>query len=739
MEENYSNFSVIYNSFNILEREYLRKLHSAKQEEQTNLLTENQSDKKYTQGTMLKELEKQLPYELTSNVKSLYDDYVHLHSDSTENNLLHIENFSFFLEQIDANPEAFLKSSDRENRHEDSMVQKSYEPYVKPVLTKPITHTIDVHNAQKNWLNRYVDLGKEQVGLVKQEQAYLERNFLTRIWNRRKINDNQKYLINLTTAVEDIEWQQSNYLQNPIMITAQTELENDLAQTFIERVNDAYSSKIDQLVSTVTLENYETSTQQYNQIKSELFALEQWRFNKNASFPSFSETVERLDLLAVDVESLDKEVLDYLSLVKTASSKGETQLSDEQLTFIDSMSLSSLEQVNDVLDQCMGDYVMSISNFVKGYDKDEQIVNGAVDKIKNYSIDTDNIKNRHDQSLQKEFNKFYLSSNVREKDYLHELNSRNLEVRDNIDIPNDEDKSYIHKEKLETEYNDLSGEQVESIRHVYNRYIGSDSTILNKDTFHEYTAELNKSYNTNYVPEEMNPLEQHYTQSELDKMEEKVIDEIDNTDSPSLETDSSPSQEEIDQMEMSSSNREIQPVIDEQSTNDNLESSMSIIEKELTDALETGDMTKIAEARAKLNQQRLNQLTQHALVQKQEQLAQKELAEQQAKEQGIAIYKDYLTTGKLSDEQLRDLVSLDSSLSEHEKVSYRLEALEQVSKQAQGTSFGSYKQLLESLKSDPFLTDDFLESEYYHMSTALTMVNQQMTIQENVAELTIEQ
>ncbi|MEI5992435.1 hypothetical protein A5881_003991 [Enterococcus termitis] len=191
MEENYSNFSVIYNSFNILEREYLRKLHSAKQEEQTNLLAESQSDKTYTKSTMLKELEKQLPYELTSNV-NLFTMIMYSHTQIMLRIIYYIENFSFFLEQIDANPEAFLKSSDRENQHEDSTVQKSYEPYVKPVLSKPITHTIDVHKAQKNWLNRYVELGKEQVGLVKLDQAYLERNFFTRLWNRRKINDNQK-------------------------------------------------------------------------------------------------------------------------------------------------------------------------------------------------------------------------------------------------------------------------------------------------------------------------------------------------------------------------------------------------------------------------------------------------------------------------------------------------------------------------------------------------------------------
>ncbi|PZL72002.1 hypothetical protein CI088_11375, partial [Enterococcus plantarum] len=81
------------------------------------------------------------------------------------------------------------------------------------------------------------------------------------------------------------------------------------------------------------------------------------------------------------------------------------------------------------------------------------------------------------------------------------------------------------------------------------------------------------------------------------------------------------------------------------------------LSKNLALALEGGDIQKIAEARTKLNQQRLDQLTRQALVQKQEQLAQKELAEQQAKEQGIAIYKEYLTTGKLSDEQLRNLVS----------------------------------------------------------------------------------
>lgn len=163
------------------------------------------------------------------------------------------------------------------------------------------------------------------------------------------------------------------------------------------------------------------------------------------------------------------------------------------------------------------------------------------------------------------------------------------------------------------------------------------------------------------------------------------------------------------------------------------------LSKNLAQALEDGDIIKIAEARAKLNQQRLDQLTRQALQQKQEQLAQKELEAQQAKEQGITIYKDYLTIGKLSDEQLRDLVSLDSSLSEHEKVSYRLEAIEQISKLTQGVSFDTYKQLLESLKSDPSLTEDFLESEYYHMSTAQTMVKQQINVQKNEAELTLEQ
>ena len=165
--------------------------------------------------------------------------------------------------------------------------------------------------------------------------------------------------------------------------------------------------------------------------------------------------------------------------------------------------------------------------------------------------------------------------------------------------------------------------------------------------------------------------------------------------------------------------------------------SFSFAEKELTSAHETGDIRKIAAARAKLNEAKLEQLQLENLMRVEQQKQVLEARRLAQKEKGADLYSEYLKTGKLSDEQLRTLVSLDKSLSDFDKTDFRLEAIERVRKGHSNVSLDNYQSLLESVRMDPKLTADLLDAEYYQMSVSVNQVKQQRSLAADV-ELVLE-
>lgn len=164
----------------------------------------------------------------------------------------------------------------------------------------------------------------------------------------------------------------------------------------------------------------------------------------------------------------------------------------------------------------------------------------------------------------------------------------------------------------------------------------------------------------------------------------------------------------------------------------------SSLEQELTEAIASGNLKRIAEKRAELNQQKMEQLIKQNHQLEKQALQAKEADQLAKKEQAIDVYEDYLTKGKLSNEQLETLVSLDKELSAFDKVNVRLEAIERVKSANSGISLDNYESLLESIRADAGLLNDLLDVEYYQMSTGSQTSTKQSLLSENSIELAIE-
>lgn len=164
----------------------------------------------------------------------------------------------------------------------------------------------------------------------------------------------------------------------------------------------------------------------------------------------------------------------------------------------------------------------------------------------------------------------------------------------------------------------------------------------------------------------------------------------------------------------------------------------SSLEQELTEAIASGDLKRIAEKRAELNQQKMEQLIKQNHQLEKQAIQAKEAAQLAKKEQAIDVYEDYLTKGKLSNEQLETLVSLDKELSAFDKVNVRLEAIERVKSANSGISLDNYEALLESIRADAGLLNELLDVEYYQMSTGSQTSTKQSLLSENSIELAIE-
>ncbi|OTN84062.1 hypothetical protein A5819_003612 [Enterococcus sp. 7E2_DIV0204] len=368
--------------------------------------------------------------------------------------------------------------------------------------------TINVQNSQKEWLKKYVEIGKLQLQKSIEAQNHLKSNIFSRISNRQEIRNNDEYIHSLSGALAGVETQQELYLHKPIELTAPSMIEEPLLQGMVQGINDKYNEKIQEYIKKVTLENFEKTYQEYRGYELDLSNMKTATYMKNQTFPSLTEVLspDRWEGFILDTEYgfdqwegefyalpttkdyPDKYVMSYLENQNSFQETGDIQYSNEAESIRATFSSDTLKKINEFVEESIEDYKTKVSRFFP-FEYNVNPTFKEVDRLKDYlKFPKQSIILQENKEKKDQFVALYDSLPKEEQLYLNTYNEFHRELLSNEYSDTVEGRSYQQRDLLKEQASNLDAEQVEKLKEMYREYIstsvdGAELDQLHMDSF----------------------------------------------------------------------------------------------------------------------------------------------------------------------------------------------------------------------------------------------------------------
>ncbi|GGD01797.1 hypothetical protein [Enterococcus wangshanyuanii] len=364
--------------------------------------------------------------------------------------------------------------------------------------------TINVQNVQKEWLKKYVEIGKQQLQKSIEAQNYLKRNIFSRISNRQEIRENEEYINSLSGALSGVENQQELYLHKPIELKAPSRLEEPLLRDMVQLINEKYNEKIQGCIENVTLENFEKTYREYRGYELDLSNMNTADYRANQTFPSLTKQLspDRWEVFILETEYgfdqwegdfyalpttkdyPDKYVMAYLENQNLFHETGDIRNSNEAEAIRRTFSYDTLKKINEFVDEGINDYKTKVSRF-SPFDFDVNPIFKEIDRLKDYlKIPNQSLVLQENKEKKDRFVAIYDSLPKEEQVYLNTYNDFQRELLSNEYSDTVEGRSYEKRDLLEEQASQLNAEQLEKLKEMYREYISTNVNGAEPDQLH---------------------------------------------------------------------------------------------------------------------------------------------------------------------------------------------------------------------------------------------------------------